>query len=136
MLFWPLSGVAKLNFFFQWVQEMKPVMVSEKEEEKVKCRKDDSSNVGVEDNEGKGRAEEDKRIEIKGRNTDLQIDLEKPERDGNAATVNKLNQQLPTKATKEEPQAEKYGMSIRCHWFHDLKSILALCSTPLFLRDS
>ncbi|CAA2967309.1 Hypothetical predicted protein [Olea europaea subsp. europaea] len=92
--------------------EMKPVMVSEKEEEKVKGRKDDSSNVGVEDNEGKGRAEEDKRIEIKGRNTDLQIDLEKPERDGNAATVNKLNQQLPTKATKEEPQAEKYGQSM------------------------
>ncbi|KAL2463932.1 Protein TIME FOR COFFEE [Forsythia ovata] len=91
--------------------DMKPVMASEKVDEKVKSRKDDSTNVGVEDKKGKGTAEEDKVIEIKGRNIDLQLDLEKLERDGNAVTVNKLHHQLPTKATREEPQAEKSGQS-------------------------
>ncbi|CAA3007794.1 Hypothetical predicted protein [Olea europaea subsp. europaea] len=83
----------------------------EKEDEKVKDQKDDSTNVGVEDKKGKGSAEEDKTIEIKGRTIALQLDLEKPERDGKSVTVNKLHQQLPTKATREEPQAEKSGQS-------------------------
>lgn len=104
----------------------------EKEDEKVKDQKDDSTNVGVEDKKGKGSAEEDKTIEIKGRTIALQLDLEKPERDGKSVTVNKLHQQFPTKATREEPQAEKSGKLLMFFRFRDLKTLLG----SLFLRDS
>lgn len=79
--------------------------------------KDGSSNV-----EKKGEeAESQKAIENKGRNIDLRLDLEKPERDGcggvNAATGNKSQlqmqipkqQQMPFKATKDEPFTDKSG---------------------------
>lgn len=100
------------------MQDLKPVVSKDKEDDKGESRKDRSANVTAEDNRGKATEQEDethKAIESKGRNIDLQLDLEKPERDesagvnasGNKATQKQQQQQMPIKATKEEPLTEK-----------------------------
>ena len=98
---------------------MKPALAKDKEDEKVvKMGKEEAVIVGAEEKRPKMAVEESesqKRLE-NVRNIDLQVDLEKPERD--TGMNNKLPQQVhkqqqqqppPSKAAKEEPYGEKTG---------------------------
>lgn len=102
-------------------------MVSKyKEDDKEKIAKDQPSNVAAEEREDKGPVESagsKKEMESRERSIDLQFDMEKRERNGDAlvnATGNKLPQhnqkeqkhEVPLKANKEEPLSEKSGKFI------------------------
>lgn len=98
-------------------EEMKPVAAKDKDDEKMTKRGTEAAViVGGEEKRAKLTIEEpesQKRVENKVKNIDLQLDLEKPERD--TGISNKLPQQahkqhqLPSssKAAKEEPHGEK-----------------------------
>lgn len=86
------------------------------DEKMVKVAKENGANVGGDEKNVKSAVEDLeplKRAENKGRIIDLQLDLEKPERENGSG--NKLQQpahkqqQPPLKASKEEPHTEKPG---------------------------
>lgn len=122
---------------------MKPVLAKDKEDEKVV--KKGKEEAIAEEKKAKlavEASESQKRVENKVRNIDLQLDLEKPERDSGIS--NKLPQQghkqpqpqpQPSKAVKDEPHGEKPG-KLKCISGHSVQSLgifLDLCIFVLFL---
>lgn len=88
----------------------------------LKVAKENGANVGGDEKKVKSAVadlEPLKRAENKGRSIDLQLDLEKPERENGSgnksqppAHKQQQQQQPPLKASKEEPHTEKPGKLI------------------------